>query len=109
MTLAVAEERAATNPRVSERANALTRLRVADGSFRAITFSAAVFVLLILVGVLVSLFIGAWPAFRAFGFGFLTSDVWSAPKQQFGAASAIYGTIVTALIAMLIGVPVGLG
>jgi phosphate transport system permease protein len=109
MTLAVAEEQAATSPRVSDRANALSRLKIADGSFRAVTFSAAVFVLVILIGVLVSLFIGAWPAFRTFGFGFLTSDVWSAPKQQFGAASAIYGTIVTALIAMLIGVPVGLG
>ena len=50
-----------------------------------------------------------WPAFREFGVGFLFSDAWSPPKEKFGAATAIYGTLVTSLIAMLIAVPVGLG
>ena len=40
---------------------------------------------------------------------FLFSDAWSPPKEKFGAATAIYGTLVTSLIAMLIAVPVGLG
>ena len=39
----------------------------------------------------------------------LFSDAWSPPKDQYGAATAIYGTLVTSLIAMLIAVPVGLG
>ena len=64
---------------------------------------------MLLLGVVVSLFIGAWPAFREFGVGFLFSDAWSPPKEQFGAATAIYGTLVTSVIAMLIAVPVGLG
>ena len=66
-------------------------------------------VLVLLLGVVISLFIGAWPAFREFGVGFLFSDAWSPPKEKFGAATAIYGTLVTSLIAMLIAVPVGLG
>ena len=66
-------------------------------------------VLMLLLGVVISLFIGAWPAFREFGFGFLFSDAWSPPKEKFGAATAIYGTLVTSVIAMLIAVPVGLG
>ena len=92
-----------------DRARALGRLKFADTSFRLLTFAAALLVLVLLLGVVVSLFIGAWPAFREFGFGFLFSDAWSPPKEKFGAAAAIYGTLVTSVIAMLIGVPVGLG
>ena len=109
MTAFVAEEQAQAGPGVSDRASALDRLRFADGSFRAVTFVAALIVLAILAGVIGSLFVGSWQAFSTFGFGFLTSDAWSAPKQNFGAAAAIYGTVLTAFIAMLIGVPVGLG
>jgi phosphate transport system permease protein len=73
------------------------------------TIAAALVVLLLLLGVAISLFIGAWPAFRAFGFDFLLNDSWSPPKERFGAAAAIFGTLVTSAIAMVIGVPIGLG
>jgi phosphate transport system permease protein len=92
-----------------DRARALARLKLADNGFRWMTLGSALVVLVLLAGVAVSLFIGAWPAFREFGVGFFFSDAWSPPKDQFGAATAIYGTLVTSLIAMLIGVPVGLG
>ena len=46
---------------------------------------------------------------RTFGFGFLTSQAWNPVTENFGALPAIYGTLVTSLIAMLIAVPVGLG
>ena len=91
------------------RQNALARLKFADSSFRIMTLAAALVVLATLIGVAVSLFIGAWPAFAHFGIGFLFSDRWSPPKELFGAESAIYGTVVTSIIAMVIGVPVGLG
>ncbi len=73
------------------------------------TLAAALVVLVLLLGVAISLFIGALPAFKAFGFDFFISDAWSPPKEKFGAAAAIYGTLVTSVIAMVIGVPVGLG
>ena len=92
-----------------DRAQALGRLKFTDSSFRVMTLGAALVVLALLVGVAVSLFIGAWPAFSHFGIGFLFSDSWSPPKERFGAAAAIYGTVVTAIIAMVIGVPVGMG
>ena len=92
-----------------DRARALGRLKLSDNSFRLLTLGAAALVLALLLGVALSLFVGAWPAFREFGFGFLFSDAWSPPRQKFGAATAIYGTLVTSLIAMLIAVPVGLG
>jgi phosphate transport system permease protein len=65
-------------------------------------------VLLILGGVILSLSIGAWPALKTFGFSFLTEQRWNPVTEKFGALAAIYGTIVTSSIAMLIAVPVGL-
>jgi len=92
-----------------DRTRALGRLKFADSGFRVMTIASALLVLALLLGVAVSLFIGAWPAFQHFGLHFFVSDAWSPPKENFGAAAAIYGTIVTSIIAMLIGVPVGLG
>ncbi len=92
-----------------DRARALGRLKGSDSTFRVMTLVAALVVLVLLLGVMIALFIGALPAFKAFGFDFLISDAWSPPKEKFGAAAAIYGTVVTSIIAMIIGVPVGLG
>ena len=64
--------------------------------------------LLLLSGVIVSLISGSLPALRTFGFGFLISERWNPVTDNFGALPAIYGTILTSLIAMLIAVPIGL-
>jgi phosphate transport system permease protein len=92
-----------------DRSSALARLKLWDAGFRFMTFGAASLVLFLLLGVAISLFIGALPAFQHFGLDFFISDSWSPPKERFGAAAAIYGTLATSIIAMLIGVPVGLG
>ena len=76
--------------------------------FRALTRTAAIGVLLLLGGVLISLLIGGWPALREFGFEFLITQSWNPVTEKFGALAPIYGTIVTSLIAMVIAVPVGL-
>ena len=90
------------------RARVLDRLRLGDIAFRQITRAAAIGVLLLLSGVIVSLIQGSLPALQAFGFGFLTSDRWNPVTEKFGALAPIYGTLVTSFIAMLIAVPVGL-
>jgi phosphate transport system permease protein len=109
MSSTTLETSSAAPPAAFNRASALSRHKSADSTFRWLTLAAALIVLVLLLGVAISLFIGAWPAFREFGFGFLTSDAWSPPRDKYGAAAAIYGTLVTSAIAMLIGVPVGLG
>ncbi len=91
------------------RAQALAGLKLGDAVFRGLTRAAAAGVLIILSGVIVSLAIGAAPALRAFGFGFLTSQVWNPVTDRFGALAAIVGTVTTSIIAMAIAVPVGLG
>jgi phosphate transport system permease protein len=85
------------------------RARLADFLFRGTTRFFAVGVLLLLGAVMLSLLIGGFPAFQAFGFGFLLSETWNPVKQIFGGAPAIYGTLVTSAIAMMIGVPLALG
>src|ERR1700722_6735365 len=58
---------------------------------------------------MVSLAIGSVPGVRKFGLGFLTSSAWNPVKENFGALPAIYGTLMTSIIAMVIGVPIALG
>src|SRR5579875_1767663 len=91
-----------------DRAEVLQKLRLGDIAFRQLTRSAAVLVLLILGGIIVSLVVGAWPALHKFGFSFLTSEAWNPVTEKFGAVAPIYGTLVTSVIAMVIAVPVGL-
>jgi phosphate transport system permease protein len=90
------------------RAKALSRLRLRDMVFRALTRAAAIGVLAILGGVILSLIDGSVPALRTFGLNFLVSERWNPVTEQFGALAPIYGTLVTSFIAMLIAVPVGL-
>jgi phosphate transport system permease protein len=85
------------------------RQHALDMVFRSATWVFAVFVLLILTGVIVSLVAGALPALEHFGWGFITSSDWNPVTEKFGALPAIYGTLVTSAIAMLIGIPVAFG
>jgi phosphate transport system permease protein len=85
------------------------RQRFQDMLFRRSTEFFALCVLMLLGGVMVSLFIGAWPAFQKFGVGFLFTEVWNPVREKFGAWAPVYGTIVTSIIAMVVGVPVSFG
>jgi phosphate transport system permease protein len=93
---------------VSSRVKVLERLRRIDTAFRWLTRCAALSVLAILSGVIIALVIGAAPALRQFGFGFVASERWNPVTETFGALAPIYGTLMTSLIAMLIAVPLGL-
>ncbi len=97
-----------TTHAASQRARALDRLRLGDIGFRVLTRTAAIAVLLILGAVIVSLISGSLPALRAFGLNFVVEERWNPVTERFGALAPIYGTLVTAFIAMLIAVPVGL-
>jgi phosphate transport system permease protein len=92
----------------ASRARALDGLRFWDSVYRWLTKGAAIGVLVILSGVILSLLIGSLPALREFGFSFLTEQRWNPVTEKFGALAPIYGTLVTSFIAMLIAVPVGL-
>lgn len=81
----------------------------ADTRFRWIVGSAGVFVLVSLIAAALSMFWGGRLAFQTFGLKFLWTDAWDPVGQNFGALVPIYGTVVTAFLAMLIAVPVSFG
>jgi phosphate transport system permease protein len=87
----------------------IERQRLYDKLFHYTTFAFAILVLVILGGIALSLVDGAWPAVRTFGLDFLTSESWNAVTEKFGAKAAIYGTLVTSVIAMVVGIPVSFG
>ncbi|MBK7119077.1 MAG: phosphate ABC transporter permease subunit PstC [Comamonadaceae bacterium] len=70
---------------------------------------AALLTLSLLVAILGSLFVGAWPAIAKYGLGFLTSTTWDPVTEEFGGLVMIYGTLATSFIALLIAVPVSFG
>jgi phosphate transport system permease protein len=80
-----------------------------DRLFRYAVTAAALFVLVVLVAAAASMLWGGRLAFATFGWRFLWSADWDAVQRQFGALVPIYGTLVTASIAMLIAVPISFG
>jgi len=82
---------------------------LADRLFGWLAKAAAVCTLLLLLAILTSLTISAWPAIDKYGFSFLTSTVWDPVKEEFGGLVMIYGTVATSFIALLIAVPVSFG
>jgi len=82
---------------------------IADRIFGWIAKGAALFTLAMLLAILVSLTISAWPAISKYGLGFLTSTTWDPVKEEFGGLVMIYGTLMTSFIALLIAVPVSFG
>lgn len=85
------------------------RSPIADRLFGWAAQGAALLTLALLIGILVSLVIGAWPAISKYGLGFLTSTTWDPVKNEYGGLVMIYGTLATSVIALLIAVPVSFG
>ena len=91
-----------------------SRQRARSGPFADVVFgllaqACAWLTLGLLVAILASLTISAWPAIDKYGFSFLTSSVWDPVQEEFGGLVMIYGTVMTSFIALLIAVPVSFG
>ena len=83
--------------------------RIQDFVFHKVTMLFAASVLLVLLGIIASLVINATPAFREFGWAFITTVEWDPVNDKYGALIAIVGTLATSLIALLIAFPVSFG
>lgn len=94
------------NPRMMSIAR---KQRLQDMAFHRITQLFSLLVLVALMGIIVSLFINAWPAFQKFGARFIWYVEWDIINEEFGAAIAIVGTLASAGIALLIAVPLAFG
>ena len=82
---------------------------VGDRVFAALATSAGISVLVLLGAIIVMLFVGGLPAFRAFGLRFLTSTDWDPGRDIYGAVVPVFGTIVTSVIALMLAVPLAFG
>ena len=95
---------------VSNRATKVAKVqRFQDAVFHRATQLFALSVLLVLLGIIGSLFINAWPALKEFGPKFFITEEWDVVNGQFGGLIAIYGTLVTSVIALIIAVPLSFG
>lgn len=77
--------------------------------FRYACFAAATMLLATLGGILVSLLIGGWPAFAKFGLSFFVTSTWDPVSGQFGIAALMLDTVLVALLALLMAVPISFG
>ncbi len=80
-----------------------------DRLFAGLVRAAAVLILVLLAAIIVVLFAGGLPAFRRFGPGFLVSPAWNPVRDQYGALTAIFGTVVSAVLALVMAVPLAFG
>ena len=80
-----------------------------DKLFRWVLTITAIFVLFTLAAAALSMLWGGRSVLQSEGLSFFTSSDWNPVEDKYGALVPIYGTIVTAIIAMLIAVPVSFG
>ncbi len=83
--------------------------QILDRLFRGSTLGAGAVILVVLVLIAWTITHKSLPVFRSEGLGFFTNRTWAPEKEVYGALSFIYGTAVTALIAVVISVPISVG
>jgi len=69
----------------------------------------AAMVAVVLLAIFVTVLKGSWEAIQTFGWRFLTTSAWDPVNEKYGAFTAIYGTLVSSLLALLFAVPLGVG
>jgi phosphate transport system permease protein len=86
-----------------------TSFRYADTLFAGLVWFAAFITLASLVGIILSLLVGAWPSIHTYGWSLISDTNWDPTNDQFGGFTMIFGTLMTSLIALIIAVPVSFG
>ncbi len=82
---------------------------MADAFFKGVCRFFALSVIVLMIAIFIVLVKEAMPSIRAFGIGFLFGSTWDPVRSEFGALPAIYGTLISSLIALIIALPVSLG
>jgi len=80
-----------------------------DRVYSGLIWLSAICVPLLLALIAIEIAVAGWPALHKFGFEFLTSSAWDPVNGHFGAAPAIYGTLVSSAVALLIATPLAIG
>jgi phosphate transport system permease protein len=80
-----------------------------DAIFARATQFFALLVLVTLLAIIGSLVVGSWPTLSSTGLKFFVSDSWDPVRKLFGGMAPLWGTLITAIIALVIAVPVSFG
>ena len=98
-----------TDELAAHRQKVIRTQRIQDFVFEKTSMTFAMTTLVVLLGIIVSLVISAWPALAEFGFPFFYTIEWDIINSKFGGLIAIFGTVVTATIAIVIALPLSFG
>jgi len=82
---------------------------IGDRIFSNLTLLFSIIMVVILLTLIIILIIDAFPSIKKFGFSFFTSQSWNQVQESFGALPAIFGTLVSSLIGLIIAVPISIG
>ncbi len=80
-----------------------------DRAYKVVTTACAVLIPTLLCLIAIEVFVGGWPALHKFGLAFFTRSEWNAVDGKFGAAPAVFGTIVSSALAIIIATPLAVG
>ena len=98
-----------TDALAAHRQKVIRTQRIQDFVFEKTSMTFAMTTLVVLLGIIVSLVISAWPALAEFGFPFFYTIEWDIINSKFGGLIAIFGTVATATIAIVIALPLSFG
>jgi phosphate transport system permease protein len=82
---------------------------IGDRVYEILTTACALVIPALVVAIAIAIFAAAWPAFAKLGFSIVTSSDWDVGAGKFGAAPAIFGTVVSSAVALIIATPLAIG
>ena len=80
-----------------------------DVIFKNTALVLSSFVAIILLGIVLVVFFQSFESFSRYGLKFLVTSEWNPVKDEYGAFTAIYGTLITSFLSLLITIPLGVG
>lgn len=82
---------------------------IGDRIYEIVTTACAFVVPALVVAIAIAVFAAAWPAFAKFGLSLVTSSDWNVGAGKFGAGPALFGTLVSSAVALIIATPLAIG
>jgi phosphate transport system permease protein len=80
-----------------------------DKVYEALTAACALVIPALVIAIALAVFVAAWPAFSKLGLSIITSSDWDVAAGHFGAAPAVFGTLVSSAVALIIATPLAIG
>ncbi len=82
---------------------------IGDRIYEILTTACALVIPALVIAIAIAIFAAAWPAFTKVGLSIVTSSDWDVRAGHFGAAPAIFGTVVSSVVALIIATPLAIG